>query len=279
LIKLIGENLGLFAVGKQIVFIEGESSSIDKLTYHAIAQKYLPEAKITPIGSVENIIMLSSVEEAIRKSIFGINFYMVRDRDGLSESQIQNIEKNGKIKCLKKRHIENYFLDSEILYKVVERLCLTAVNPSLNKDSIENEIKRIAAESLNYNLSQNIKEHIGFKYHIRVPTVKSVENKSLDEIKNEVISNMQSLLNELTGELSKNNLEQWISDETVRLQNSLQDFSWKDRFHGKFIFSKLCSDVLKDDLLKIRQAYVEIALEEKPKVFKDIIEIFKSFNS
>ena len=111
LLDLIGENLGLFAVGKKIVFVEGENSSIDRLAYHSIAQKYLPEAKITPTGSVENLVTLNTIEKQIRSSIFGIDFYMIRDRDGLSSGQIQALEANGRIKSLKKRHIENYFLD------------------------------------------------------------------------------------------------------------------------------------------------------------------------
>lgn len=70
MIQLIGENLGLFAVGKKLIFVEGEDSSIDRLTYHAIAQKFLPEAKIIPVGSVENLITLNAFEEQIRNSIF-----------------------------------------------------------------------------------------------------------------------------------------------------------------------------------------------------------------
>ena len=66
LVNLIGENLGLFAVGKKLVFVEGESSSIDRLTYHSIAQKYLSDVKVIPVGSVTNIINLNSFEEQIR---------------------------------------------------------------------------------------------------------------------------------------------------------------------------------------------------------------------
>ena len=53
-VQLIGQNIGLFAVGKKLIFIEGEESSIDRLTYHTIAQTIIPDAKVIPVGSVTN---------------------------------------------------------------------------------------------------------------------------------------------------------------------------------------------------------------------------------
>jgi hypothetical protein len=45
IIQLIGQNLGLFAVGKKLIFIEGKNSSSDRLTYHSIAQKIFLKLK------------------------------------------------------------------------------------------------------------------------------------------------------------------------------------------------------------------------------------------
>ena len=50
--SLIGQNLGLFAVGKKIVFVEGEESSIDRLTYQKIAQTVNADIRVIPTGSV-----------------------------------------------------------------------------------------------------------------------------------------------------------------------------------------------------------------------------------
>lgn len=58
LVSLIGQNLGLFAVGKKLVFVEGEDSSIDRLTFQKIAQEIDPEIKIIPAGSVLNVMAL-----------------------------------------------------------------------------------------------------------------------------------------------------------------------------------------------------------------------------
>jgi predicted ATP-dependent endonuclease of OLD family len=277
LVDLIGENLGLFAVGKKLVFVEGEDSSIDRLVYHGLAQKYLPEAKVIPVGSVENLITLNAFEQQIRNSIFGIDLYMIRDKDGLSATQIIALEQGNKIKCLRKRHIENYFLDSEVLFKVAEKLYIVAAKPEITQQYIEERLKFIASEQVNLNLLQNTKEYIATNHNFDIPTVKSVDSKNCDDVVKEFSSETASILSALISNLSEKNLQNWMNSEKVRLDEALTNSTWKDEFRGKNIFSKLCRDVLDEDKIKIRQAYIDVALAEKPSVFDDIKDIFESF--
>ncbi len=277
LVKLMRDNLGLFAVGKKLVFIEGEDSSADRLIYHAIAQKLLPEAKIISAGSVTNIINLNSFEQQIRESIFGIDLYMIRDRDGLSLKQINSFEESGKIKCLPRRHIENYLLDPGILFKVAERLCLTTTNPELSEEFIKTTIKAIAGNTLKYALLQNTKEHLKLNYHFKIPTVKDLEQKTLNDIKNGILDGVANSLQELSDNLSKEMLGNWIDEEKTRLEKALEDETWVNTFPGKNVFSKVCGEILKQDKIRVRQAYVGIAIEQKPEIFDDIKVIFQSF--
>lgn len=274
IVKLVGQNLGLFAVGKKLVFVEGENSSIDRLTYHTIAQSIDSEIKIIPVGSVFNIMTLSSIEEQIRNAIFGIEIYMIRDRDGLSENQIAGIEKTGRIKCLKRRHIENYFLDEEVLFKVAEQLYLTTINPAITKETIKNETKKIAQESINFNLFKNTIEYLSLNHFFKTPKVKSVDTKTLDDIKRELVMKTKKSIDELSTELEPAVFEAWLNTEEKNLGEMLKNEEWRIHFQGKLIFSKLCANVLKTDQLRIRQAYVDIALAEKPDIFKDLNQIF-----
>lgn len=273
-VQLIGQNLGLFAVGKKLVFVEGESSSIDRLTYHTVAQSVDTEMKIIPVGSVLNLITLSSIEEQIRNTIFGIDIYMVRDRDGLSDTQINEIEKHGRFKCLKRRHLENYFFDEDILYKVAEQLYITRTNTALTSELIQRGIKRIAENSINLNLFKSAKEYLSLNYHFKLPKVKAVETKTIDDVKREIVSDVQKNLKELTAELESSKVSAWLDTEENKLNRMLTTDDWKSHFHGKYIFSKVCSDILKGDSIRIKQAYVDIALAEKPEILKDLTDIF-----
>lgn len=277
IVDLIGENLGLFAVGKKLVFVEGEDSSIDRLVYHSIAQKYLPDAKIIPVGSVENLITLNAFEEQIRNSIFGIDLYMIRDKDGLSPAQITSLEQSGKIKCLNRRHIENYFLDADILFKVAVKLYLTTTKTEITQQYIDEQLKNIASGQVKLNLLQNTKEHISINHNFNIPTVKSLDSKIIDDVINEFSSETNDVLNKLASDLSGANLKSWMEIEKKRLEDSLTNDSWKNEFRGKNIFSKFCSDIFGEDKIKIRQAYIDVALSERPAVFDDIRVIFESF--
>lgn len=278
-VQLIGQNLGLFAVGKKLIFVEGENSSIDRLTYHAIVQMVIPDAKVIPVGSVKNIIMLNAIEGQIRKSIFGIDIFMIRDRDGLDEEQITDIEKSGRVRCLKRRHIENYFLDSEILFKVAERLCITTVNHSLTKELIELEIKNIAESTLNFNLSKNTKEYLTLNHSFATPSVKEPDKKNIVDIKVEIVDGVKKSISLLSNGLDETAFTAWLDKEELRLKGLLNTNDWKNEFQGKIIFAKLCATLLKEDPLRIRQAYVDIALVEKPTIFDDVINILKGFEN
>lgn len=275
LVQVIGENLGLFAVGKKIVFVEGESSSIDRLTYHKIAQFIDSDLKVSPIGSVINIGTLKAVEQQIRNSIFGVNMYMIRDRDGLSQSQIDSLEENGHVFCLKRRHIENYFLDETILRKVVSHLYLEKQGSVLTKEFIRDEIKRIAIDTLSFNLYKNFKDHLSANYSIKAPKIMFNGTKNIEDVINELIAGFDDQMKKLTFELDKVKTENWLKIEKARLDTLLLSDEWKIEFQGKIIFSRLCGEVLKADSVRIRECYIDIALRDNPDSLKDIIDILK----
>lgn len=278
-IQLMGQNLGLFAVGKKLVFIEGEESSIDRLTYHAIAQTTAPDARVLPVGSVSNLHSLNALEGQIRNSIFGIDIYMIRDRDGLTEQQIGEIQASGRIFCLKKRHIENYFFDPEVLSQVAKDLYLTSEERMLDKANIEIALKTIAKESFNFNLLQNTKDFLAFNHSFEIPTVRDVERKSVEQVKGEIVKAVSDSLEKLSSGLDSRTVLNWISSEETRLKDLLETGGWEYEFQGKIIFSKFCSDIFKEKPIRIRQAYVDVGMKQKPGVFADIIAIFDRIKS
>jgi predicted ATPase len=44
--RAAGANLGLFAVGKRLVFVEGREASVDRLVYHKVAQSAFPDSYV-----------------------------------------------------------------------------------------------------------------------------------------------------------------------------------------------------------------------------------------
>ena len=127
------------------------------------------------------------------------------------------------------------------------------------------------------NLLQNTKEYIANNHNYNIPTVKALETKSSNDIISEFTNEAQIALTPLVSGLSEQSLRSWMESEKTRLEASLEDASWKDEFRGKNLFSTFCSSVFGENELKVRQAYIDIALAEKPDVFVEIKAIFESF--
>lgn len=278
LAQIMGENLGLFSVGKKIIFVEGDTSSIDRLTYHAIAQKYFPEAYVTPIGSVENMPALSRLSGEIEHRVFGIDFFMIRDKDGLNDVNIQEIETNNKMRCLKKLCLENYFLDADVLAKVAERFCIQDGNLK-NTTYINTRLKEIASRFLNFNIQLMVKEYLKSHSEIEKPSVAAVETKTVAVIQTEYSAALAASLQEQARLLSATTIAQKFTDATASLTQALTNQDWLNEFSGKEIFSVYCGTHLRIAPEQVRQAYIEIAIKEKPEVFQDIIDIFEHFKT
>lgn len=55
----------------------------------------------------------------------------------------------------------------------------------------------------------------------------------------------------------------------------LSDGSWVSGFNGKYIFGRVCGEILMDDPLRIRSAYVDVALERKGAEIGELMELFR----
>ncbi|RLD55645.1 MAG: hypothetical protein DRJ01_16360 [Bacteroidetes bacterium] len=142
-------------------------------------------------------------------------------------------------------------------------------------EHIKSEMKRIATETIGFNLYKNFKEHIGANYSIKVPKVNSINQKTLTEVKTLISDGLENNLNLLSTELEKTKTLEWLETEKLRLEGLLSSDDWKAEFQGKIIFSKLCGEVLKGNALSIRECYVDIAITENDDSIKEIAEIFK----
>ena len=273
----VAANLGLFAVGKKIIFIEGAHASVDRLTYHKIGQARFSEAYLLPVGSVENISALRNVVDELAHAIFGIGLFMIRDRDGLSSEQVQLLEENPRMRCLKRRHIENYLLDADLMSRVAHYLYLRPETQEV--DAIEQALLSVARESLKTAVVLTVKEFVRIMGSPPVPSVRSVESKDWHDIEQEIINHVTTSQLSLGQTFSQEAIASLFATEKQALEKSLTDGTWKTVFPGKIVFAKFCGDFLSEDADRIQQVYLDFALREKQDAIQDIIDIFDQFKA
>lgn len=270
-----GANLGLFAVGKRIVFVEGNEASVDRLVYHKVAQIAFPDAYVMPVGSVENITALRSVIGELGKAIFGIELFLIRDRDGLTDGLVRSLEENKRFRCLRARHVENYLLDENVLADVAKALYLPAI--CSDPQRIGQSIRNIATASLMPAVIWNVREHIRIAGALDQPVIRSPERLSLDEVIGEVNNQVSASLSKVSLELGQNPLTEAIKAEHARLVTALNSDAFKRLLPGKIIFRRLCAEFFNTEAARIREAYIDLALRSRRDAVRDILEIFESF--
>jgi hypothetical protein len=81
-LKLLGQSIGIVALGKKLVLIEGAHSSLDKQTYGAILRDRFPSLVLVPAGGRSVVTSFSVLQrEVLDKTVWGVEFFMLCDRD------------------------------------------------------------------------------------------------------------------------------------------------------------------------------------------------------
>lgn len=138
------------SINKNVVFIEGPNASLDERVFSKLATNF-DNIKFVPIGSSENQFHLSASLSAILESNLGwAKFYLLRDRDFLSEQGIQEKRKNfPKHSYILERHeIENYFLEENLLTHLYESIEGSPIAPNLIRSKLLDIARTMSGEVL-----------------------------------------------------------------------------------------------------------------------------------
>lgn len=275
--RAVGANLGLFAVGKKLIFVEGADASVDRLTYHKVAQQCFPEAYLLPMGSVRNLNALSHISEELRTAIFGVDLFMIRDRDGLSDDHVADLERNPRFRVLPRRHVENFFLESGLLSKVAKHFYLDS--KQADPEVIEAALQRAAEASIHSALLADIKHLVHVDGSIVPPSLKAVEKLDGEHLEEVLIKHLQSAVAVVATRFSATAVESLVRKRRTILSAALRNDTWRTVFPGKTVLARFVADHWGIDLVGVRQAYVDIALREKADVLHPIRKILESFRA
>src|SRR5665213_1384134 len=122
--KLFGLS-GFMGVGRRMVFLEGEESSLDRKIFSRLLPSKSLGIKLIPARTVGNVPRINQAVLAILESSISVSdFYLIRDRDYLTDDLAKKyIERaKGRIYVLNRHHIENYILDDDIISLALNEL-------------------------------------------------------------------------------------------------------------------------------------------------------------
>jgi len=281
-LKLLGQSVGVIALGKKIVLIEGEHSSLDKQTYGAILKDRFPELVLVPSGGKGLINSFSVlVKEVLEKSIWGVEFFMLCDRDVIpiskGESDSADIH-NERFRIINKYHLENYFLDANVLSRIFRH-----IEPEdswlCSVEQIDAKLKEIAREMVSYSVALYATAHFREQVGNIDLMPKDCHKKNKEELVSLLLAKSESELKRVECFISPDIVSKFVNETAQTLEDSLHnDADWKNHIPGKKILNIFASKA-NISVGRLKRAYIAESAKCENNPFQDIIEIFSKFNT
>lgn len=278
----LGQSVGVVALGKKIVLIEGKESSLDKQTYSHILKNSFPDLVLLPSGGKGNLQAFDAIrKQVLDKSIWGVEFYMLADRDATPTNYSQGndeIGATGKFKTLSRYHLENYFLDSNTLascFKQMENEGSWLRNPK----EIDKVLKKIASEHIGYAASLIASKQIRDQAGNTDVMVKGTKGLPEDQIIQKMTNKAAQESTRISESLNEDNIEKHVKQIYGELDALLKKSGneWKLSIPGKPIFAEFCG---KANIHpgRLKTLYIQYAKDSQTNPFSEIYDIFESFS-
>ncbi len=282
-LKLLGHSVGIIALGKKIVLIEGKESSLDKQVYGSIIRDKFPNLVLVPTGGKEEIKSFSTVfEKVLSRSVWGVDFYMLCDRDAIPPfPEMQDLETKNfeRFRVLGRYHLENYFLDENIWAKI-----FASMEPDeswlTSPTAIRNRMRQIANELVSFTISLTVSSLLRTSVGNISVMPKDCNSKTKEEVEALLIEKANSEKSRVETILDPANIAAHVQSIYQKLDASLKQDTddWKKLMPGKPLLSKLCSQA-KIPVPRLKKLYINEAKATTPNPFDEIVSIFADFNS
>jgi hypothetical protein len=272
----LGQSLGIISLGRRIVLIEGTESSLDKDTYGAILQSRFPSLVLAPSGSRQTILGFGRiVEDVLSKTLWGLDFFMLADRDNsLPEAVLADLEAQakGRLKFLPRLHLENYFLDEFVLASAFEDLSPVSDwrrDPAQIRERLLSLARDLIPLAVNRWLGAQLRALVG---EVDV-TLKGVTHPSPDAFLADLAPRVSAENKRLSSHMSTTILDGEVRRRWQELSNALLSDDWKSLFPGKILLAQFAASAgIKAGFLK--NAYMAAARRSTIDPFADIAKIF-----
>ncbi len=245
-LRLLGHSIGIVALGKKIVLVEGTHASLDKQLYGSLIKSKYPSLVLVPSGGKQSIVSFHSVVESVlEKTIWGVDFFMLCDRDsapwGAAISDVE-AQSNGKLRVLSKYHLENYFLDEKALARVFEQL-ESADSWLRSPAAIRQELRTLAEGLVSYAVALSVSR----EFRLSVGNVDLMPKACHGKAEAETVALLVGISESERGRVVQILEQKQVAASAEKHFRELttylvtDDPKWKDLIPGKQLLAKLAS--------------------------------------
>lgn len=273
-LSALGQSVGVVALGKKVVLIEGRDSSLDTKVYGTLAQRRHPDLILVPSESRSDLENFDRLNEGVlKRTLWGVQFFMLADRDCTVATEAEST----RFRILPRYHLENYFLDSEILAE-----CFRIQEPDdswlRQAAQIEARLHAIAMSKRSYAAyliaSSAIRRQAG-NVSVKPSNVHEMNKPQLLEAaRDKAIAEKARFDQALASEHVLAQFDSAYAEVEAKLESG---DAWKIDIPAKQILAQFCSEA-NIQAGRLKNLYIELALQQKPEVFQDIFDVLGSFS-
>lgn len=280
-LQALGQSIGVISLGKKIILVEGEEASLDKQTYGAILRNRFPEFVLVPVGGRGTLRSFDDIRDSIlNRTIWGVQFYLLCDRDAVNLRGPGAIasQPKGRIQILPRYHLENYFLEAEVLARVFSSM---EAEGSWLRDEVAvgDKLKELARSVVPYAVALNVNASIREK----VGNV-SIMPKNLDAVQSadalvELMSDrVRREAARVSAGLDVSLIAAEVDKEFARLTAAIdaEGSPWKRDLPGRVVLHKFAS-AANIQPGRLKQLYLSVA--DQSQTFRDVVDIFDGFRA
>ena len=282
-LRLLGQSIGIVALGRRIVLVEGTDSSLDKQVYGSILKSRFPSLVLVPSGGRQTITSFGTIVDSIlRKTLWGVEFFMLCDRDAvplhLDPARIEG-NASGRLKVLKRYHLENYFLDENILASVFRNMEAEATSWLNDPTEIRTRLRELARDMVSYTAA--LVESVSFRQNAGLLDLmpKGAHGKTADELAQMMTACAEAEKQRIDQVLDPAKVAESVRNRMEILNTSLEQDTeeWKRLVPGKILLNKFAATA-RMDVGRLKTMFIREVEKAGAQTFADIVEIFEHFS-
>jgi energy-coupling factor transporter ATP-binding protein EcfA2 len=279
-LRLLGQSIGIVALGRRIVLIEGDQSSLDKQTYGSILGNRFPGLVLVPSGGKHVIESFEAVNDAIlSQSMWGVEFFMLCDRDSRPPQSevVTGAESAGRLRVLSRYHLENFFLDEFVWAEAFSSL-EPADSWLRNPARIRATLREVAAGFTSYAVSLAMASRLRLAAGNVDAMARQSHGKSVTETQELVAMRARSEVARIAGVLDETQVREAVRELYDNISQGIEadDETWKSLVPGKPVLAAFASRA-QVNRARAKAMYLSAAAESERRPFQEIEDTFAMF--
>lgn len=277
-LRLLGHSVGIVALGKRIVLVEGTNASLDKQAYGQILGTRHPGLVLVPAGGKDAIRSFAHlVSHVLDRTIWGVDFFMLCDGDAGSAT---NAAATGqRLKTLPRYHLENYFLDANLIAG-----CFEAMEPPgswlRSPDEVNGKLRELATGLIPYAVALIVASEA--RAHVGNADImpSGLSGQTADQLATLLRSHAEAERARVCSDLDPGGIADRTSNLYADLERAISanDPHWMRAIPGRPLLSKFASAAgVEPGRLKLM--YLVEAAKQDYAVFADVLDIFEQFSN